>query len=81
MDTCLSVLSGNSTLTQVLSTRYLFFYFLSHIIVTPTMRIALEQSADPLPILEQVLKMNEALEKEGFGDCGTQAMIHSYRKS
>ena len=30
MDTCLSVLSGNSTLTQVLSTRYLFLLFVSH---------------------------------------------------
>lgn len=54
-------------------------FFLKHFV--KDMRIALEQSADPLPILEQVLKMNEALEKEGFGDCGTQAMIHSYRKS
>ena len=54
-------------------------FFLKHFV--KDMRIALEQSADPLPISEQVLKMNEALEKEGFGDCGTQAMIHSYRKS
>ena len=54
-------------------------FFLKHFV--KDMRIALEQSADPLPILEQALKMNEALEKEGFGDCGTQAMIHSYRKS
>ena len=54
-------------------------FFLKHFV--KDMRIALEQSADPLPILEQVLKMNEALEKEGLGDCGTQAMIHSYRKS
>ena len=30
MDTCLSVLSGNSTLTQVLSIRYLFFLFVTH---------------------------------------------------
>ena len=36
-------------------------FFLKHFV--KDMRIALEQSADPLPILEQVLKMNEALEK------------------
>lgn len=54
-------------------------FFLKHFV--KDMRIALAQSGEELPVLAQVLNINESLEKAGFGDCGTQAMIHGYRKN
>lgn len=53
-------------------------FFLKHFI--KDMNIARAQDERPLPVLTQVCEMCAALAAEGYGDCGTQALIHYYRE-
>lgn len=52
-------------------------FFMKHFV--KDMKIALAQSSEELPILAKVCAMCEALEENGLGDLGTQAIIHHYR--
>ncbi len=55
-------------------------FFIKHFI--KDMRIAVEEAqkrGESLPVLEQVLGMYVALEQNGKGDLGTQAIIEAYR--
>ncbi|MBS6185366.1 MAG: NAD(P)-dependent oxidoreductase, partial [Clostridium celatum] len=38
----------------------------------------MEEKGEDLPILNKVLEMYEELEKNGFGDYGTQSIIEKY---
>lgn len=52
-------------------------FFLKHFI--KDMRIALDQTSQPLPVLREVCGMCETLEQQGHGDEGTQSLIEFYR--
>lgn len=54
-------------------------FFLKHFV--KDLKIALDQGAGDLPVLTQVEAMCQALAERGYGDCGTQALIHYYRKA
>ena len=54
-------------------------FFNKHVI--KDMKIAkevMEEKGEYLPILNKVLEMYEELEKNGFGDYGTQSIIEMY---
>ena len=53
-------------------------FFLKHFV--KDMKIALDQPGGDLPVLQLVEGMCEELEREGCGDCGTQALMRHYRK-
>lgn len=53
-------------------------FFLKHFI--KDMKIAADQQAGELPVLDQVLSQYEALQADGDGDLGTQALVRWYRK-
>ena len=55
-------------------------FFIKHFIKDMTLADGEARGRDvPLPVLEKVLAMFRALEAQGYGDEGTQALIRAYR--
>ena len=55
-------------------------FFIKHFIKDMTLADGEARARDlPMPVLEKVLAMFRALEAQGYGDEGTQALIHAYR--
>lgn len=52
-------------------------FFLKHLI--KDLKIALSQEGGDLPATQEVCSLCEELEAKGYGDKGTQALIHHYR--
>ena len=55
-------------------------FFIKHFIKDMTLADGEARERDlPMPVLEKVLAMFRALEAQGYGDEGTQALIRAYR--
>ena len=55
-------------------------FFIKHFIKDMTLADGEARARDlPMPVLEKVLAMFRALEAQGYGDEGTQALIRAYR--
>ena len=66
-------------ITKMIEKDYAPGFFNKHFI--KDMKIAkevMEEKGEDLPILNKVLEMYEELEKNGFGDYGTQSIIEMY---
>ena len=71
----------SNTAPRILKNDFAPGFFVKHYI--KDMKIAREEAEEAsahLEVLDKVLEMYESLEKEGYGDLGTQALIKYYEQ-